>query len=322
MKCDYKVSVIIPVYNVEKYLCCCIDSVIGQSYGNLEIILIDDGSDDGSGAICEAYKEKDSRIRVLHQKNSGLSAARNRGLEIGTGEFISFIDSDDWIEEDFIETLVKKQQETGADLVMTGYCRMDEDRKPIGYYPLSEGILASSAEGVLQICMGLVPSYACNKLYKRRIFDSLRFIEGKLYEDVAVMHMIFSKCQKIAVAAGCGYCYRVRVGSTVHQDRNLIYAWEMFYKRYLDLDTIEVEDREAAKRYSLKRAAEYAFTVLYILPADLFDGANTSLEEVKRFWGENRKNIMKIDFLCYLRVVWPGGYLFLRKIIHLIRGKA
>ena len=130
------VSIIIPVYQVEKYLDKCIASVVGQTYQNLQIILVDDGSTDRSPAICDNWKEQDSRITVIHQPNGGLSRARNAGLKIATGEFVGLVDSDDWIEPLMIETLLSALQETAADIAVGGFEGFAEDSKSITYVKL------------------------------------------------------------------------------------------------------------------------------------------------------------------------------------------
>ena len=127
------VSIIIPVYQVEKYLDKCIASVVGQTYQNLQIILVDDGSTDRSPAICDGRKERDPRITVVHQPNGGLSRARNAGLKLATGEFIGFVDSDDWIEPDMVETLLTALQETDADIAVGGFEGFTEDSQSIHY---------------------------------------------------------------------------------------------------------------------------------------------------------------------------------------------
>ena len=163
------VSVIIPVYQVEKYLDKCIASVVGQTYQNLQIILVDDGSTDCSPAICDGWKERDPRITVVHQPNGGLSRARNAGLKIATGEFIGFVDSDDWIEPNMVECLLSSMQETDADIAVGGFEGFTEDSKSIPYaQPKSTKRSLYSAEEALKrllLLRGFIRNFVWNKLH-------------------------------------------------------------------------------------------------------------------------------------------------------------
>ena len=139
------ISVIVPVYNVEKYLRQCLDSVLAQTYRELEIILVDDGSTDGSGAICDEYATRDSRIKVVHQQNGGLSSARNAGLDLATGEYVAFVDSDDYIHETMLELLYQALVENNADTVICNFERVDEKGDVISVrslQPLANGVVS------------------------------------------------------------------------------------------------------------------------------------------------------------------------------------
>lgn len=206
------VSVIVPVYNVEKYLHQCVDSIINQTYRNLEIILVDDGSPDNCGAICDEYALKDRRILVIHQENQGLSAARNAGLDIASGDYIVFVDSDDWIAEDMIQLLLSRQEQTGADMVL---CNI----KPF-YPPQYKGwmrkVSCFGCEVLSQIEFSerLTEYYswiycvAWNKLYKKEIWEQLRFPLDHIHEDEATVHRVLERCSKIATIAQSLYYYR------------------------------------------------------------------------------------------------------------------
>jgi hypothetical protein len=175
------VSVIIPVYKVEDYLAECVDSVINQTYRNLEIILVDDGSPDGCGAMCDAYAAQDKRVRVLHKENGGLSSARNAGLEVMTGEWVLFVDSDDWIDLDTLETLLNRKDER-ADIIEFGYSYSFVDREDPQL--LFVDMLCSGREALSILVEGEKPmGLACDKLYRSSVIKNLRFIEGRYYED-------------------------------------------------------------------------------------------------------------------------------------------
>lgn len=209
-----KISVIVPVYNVEPYLRKCLDSIVGQTYRNLEIILVDDGSTDGSGAICEEYAEKDARVRTFHQKNFGVSSARNRGLAAATGEFIGWVDSDDWIEPDMYEYLLKHQQREQSDITVCG--RWEE----YPYRSLQRGWaqerVLNKEQALKQLLENdVMQNFLWDRLWKRELFADQRFPEGRTYEDIAVMHRLFLRAEEVLCLPEAKYHYRQRVGSIV-----------------------------------------------------------------------------------------------------------
>ena len=180
------VSIIIPVYNVEKYLDKCLDSVVNQTYTNLEIILVDDGSPDRCPAICDEWKSRDSRIKVIHQPNGGLSRARNAGLKIATGEFIGFVDSDDWIEPDMYETLLSTMLETGADIVVCNFYCEEVNSDAFIQKPKSPVIERYTAEEALKLLISektFIHPVVWNKLFRKHLLTNLLFPEDKIYED-------------------------------------------------------------------------------------------------------------------------------------------
>ena len=188
------VSVIIPVYKVEAYLAACVDSVINQTYRNLEIILVDDGSPDGCGAMCDAYAEQDERVRVIHKTNGGQSSARNAALEVMTGEWLLFVDSDDWIEPDTLEALLTRKDER-ADIIEFGYSYSFIDREePQLYFP--DIMLCSSREALSLLVEGKrTMGLMCDKLYRSSVIKNLRFLEGRHYEDTPfVIEALWQSC--------------------------------------------------------------------------------------------------------------------------------
>ena len=207
------ISIVIPVYKVDQYLEQCILSVLNQTYKNLEILLIDDGSPDQSGTICDEWAKKDSRIKVIHKENGGLSDARNTGLNICNGEFIAFVDSDDFIAPTMMEELIAVLKKEGADIAECNYlCFSDRQelfkkkaksiRKVTGY----------SAEEALDLLLDETEfKYVVwNKLYRKNILDSLRFEVGKLHEDVFFTYQVFGICKKIIKYEVPLYYYRQR----------------------------------------------------------------------------------------------------------------
>ncbi|KQC11224.1 MAG: hypothetical protein APR62_10305 [Smithella sp. SDB] len=202
------ISVIIPVYNISKYLERCVNSIIKQSYKNLEIMLVDDGSTDNSGEICDIYKEKDKRIRVIHKINGGLSSARNAGLFVIKGEYVGFVDGDDFIDEYMYETLLKAMLDNDADVVQTGYHHADEHGRiadtrtfrEAKYNNLADMFYAFFEEQNIHVGVW-------SKLYKSKIFRNVRFLEGHVFEDYAILPNILNECEKCIVINGAFYNY-------------------------------------------------------------------------------------------------------------------
>ena len=216
------VSIIIPVYNVEKYLDKCLDSVVNQTYTNLEIILVDDGSPDNCPAMCDAWMSRDSRINVIHQLNGGLSRARNAGLKIAAGEFIGFVDSDDWIEPEMFELLMTAIMETDADIAVCRYQQESVDSKGIKKVVVSsEKKLYSNEEALRLIIMGgsFIGTVVWNKLYRKSILANIRFPEGKIHEDNLWTPQIVGNSKLIVCIENSLYHYVIRKGSLSHDVR-------------------------------------------------------------------------------------------------------
>lgn len=192
------VSVIVPVYNVTLFLDRCIESIISQTYTNLEIILVDDGSTDDSGIKCEEYSKIDKRIIVIHRENGGLSAARNTGIDTASGEYITFIDSDDWIEPNFVEALLKIAKEYFADVVQCSFNYLGDNSSRYNGIRNSGNIICMDQEKAIQdiLINNHLFSSAWGKLYRMELFKDRRYPEGKLYEDIPVTYDILLHCNK------------------------------------------------------------------------------------------------------------------------------
>lgn len=203
------ISVIVPLYNVEKYLERCIDSIINQTYDNLEIILVDDGSTDRSGLICDQYKEQDTRIKVIHKKNGGASSARNQGMSIAKGSYIGFIDSDDYIAPDMYESLYQHMKE-GVDIVSCALLNISLRDKAV-LYGTDDAITLKTEEALHELLINRILSFsACNKLFKKEAIDHLSFPEGKVGEDLPFIYQAIKDCKKIVHTGKVKYfcCYR------------------------------------------------------------------------------------------------------------------
>lgn len=288
------ISVIIPVYQVEPYVARCIESILVQTLQDLEIILVDDGSTDESGRICDQYKVRDSRIKVIHQTNGGISAARNTGLDVAKGRYIGFIDSDDYIAPNMYELMYEAMHKKQVDLAVCNYEKVYEGdirQEERVEEKLQEQLIYTrkAALQAMQENRGCW-TYVNNKLYKREIFKALRFEEGRIYEDAFIMPKLMSKCEKIVTVPESLYFYVQRAGSILHTQFN--------EKR---LDKVTAFQQEAAlfraqNEYQLSRRAErdYINTLLwsyYILRKD-----QPKESEVLRAY---RKNFMKdYKYIC------------------------
>ncbi|MBR3108170.1 MAG: glycosyltransferase family 2 protein [Clostridia bacterium] len=218
MKNNALVSVIIPVFNVAPYLAESLDSVIHQTYKNLEIIMIDDGSTDGSGKICDDYAAADERILVIHQENKGLSSARNIGLDRMTGEAVAFLDSDDEYQPDFFQAMMDALIRENADLVMCQFSIHHTEEKmgpsnlmcverllPPGVYDRIDALHALAEERINQAVW--------NKLYLSKLWENIRFPDGHVFEDLVTAYKVIDRCEKICVVEHILYLFRKRPGS-------------------------------------------------------------------------------------------------------------
>jgi glycosyltransferase involved in cell wall biosynthesis len=217
MKENPKISIIIPVYNAAAYLAECLNSVLRQTYVNLEILLIDDGSTDGSAALCERFAARDGRIRVFHQENRGQSAARNRGLDAMTGELIAFVDADDIAEPDMLERLLEAL-DTGADLSICNICKIDATGAALSLCPIADNLLTQE-DFLTELLQPQAWFYVLpgGKLFRKALFENLRFPEGFIYEDEAVLYPIVARCCRVATVSGALYRYRCHAASTMGQ---------------------------------------------------------------------------------------------------------
>lgn len=213
-----KISIIVPIYNVEKYLNRCIESIVNQTYQNLEIILVDDGSPDQCPAICDQWALKDSRIKVIHKENGGLSDARNKGMEIASGDYIGFIDSDDWIHFQMYEKLYHILKQENADIVSCDFQRVNRiENKEMNYYKEDGEIKSYCTEKALEALIiehGL-QQVVWNKLYKRDLLDNIYFPYGKYNEDEFWSYQVIARAKKTVTTSYQGYYYFQRQDSII-----------------------------------------------------------------------------------------------------------
>ncbi len=216
------ISVIIPIYNVEKYLEKCIKSVINQTYTNIEIILVNDGSTDSCREICEKYEKLDSRIRVINKENGGLSDARNVGINFSTGDYLAFIDSDDYVSDDYVEYLYNIICEKNVDISVCGFLEVTEDGKLVNNSEENNIKVFTDSDAIeTMLYQREFDHSAWGKLYKRNLFDNLRFPKGKLFEDIAIMYEIVSKVKNVGFGSKKNYYYLIRKDSIMNKEFNI-----------------------------------------------------------------------------------------------------
>ncbi len=214
MKENPLITVIVPVYRIEKYLDQCMKSLCSQTYEHLEIILVDDGSNDGCPAMCDAYADRDSRILVIHKKNGGLSDARNVALDVAKGEYIAFLDGDDYVAPDWIACLYNAIQQHNCEIAVCGHYVVNGEKCTHGTPPVEQTRVYPKKEALLLLLEDeVLRNYVWDKLYKRELFAQVRFPVGRSYEDSAVMYLLFDRAQTICQVPEYLYYYIKRSGS-------------------------------------------------------------------------------------------------------------
>ncbi len=325
MLCDNwgLVSVIVPIYKVEKYLNKCVDSLLKQTYKNLEIILVDDGSPDNCGKICDRYKEKDKRIKVIHKTNGGLSDARNIGVDYSTGDFISFIDSDDFVSPIFVERMLNAMVKTGADIVSTDYniarfidldeetVRLDEE------YDETNTSVLTVDEALRLLLYQRIPNGAPFRLYRRYVFNELVFPCGIIFEDVAIVHKLFMKVNRIALVHEKMYAYRLRKDGIVRSGFSLDKMVVVSITRNLYEDIVNYNPE--LKKAACSRAFAQNFHVFLQIPAEYKQEKCIVFEELKKYRmmviiDENKNVRVKNRIGAFISLLGPDISMMLGKV--------
>lgn len=257
------ISVIVPIYKVEMYLDKCIESLINQTYKNLEIILVDDGSPDRCPEICESWARKDERIKVIHKKNGGLSDARNAGLAVAKGEYISFIDSDDWIDLQFYE-IMKNLIDSGADIAVCSVVLTDDEESDLGIQKSDDCELDTVLSMKHLVNEDILRQTVWNKLYRKKVIEEIPFLVGKCNEDDFWTYQVISKANKVKCCSRGLYFYRQRINSIM----NVTYS-----RKRLD----EIEARKRRYMYIVENFPElineekksFFFSILYAYQSSL-----------------------------------------------------
>ena len=260
---DEKISIIVPIYNVEKYIKKCIDSIIVQTYTNIEIILVDDGSPDNCGKICDEYKEKDSRIRVIHKENTGVSGSRNIGLQNITGTYVTFIDADDYIEKDMIEILYKALKEYNADISICGTNDLKSNYELKRQSKCKQIVEMDKKNALKELLNEQVFTCVCwAKLYNAKLFETLKFNEQtKIAEDLEILYKILDKCNKVVYVPENKYNYLLRENSATKEKFNKDWIREIEISKEI-LNFIE-KNYSDIYEYAAKRYVRINITCVY-----------------------------------------------------------
>lgn len=314
------ISVIVPVYNVDQYLCKCIDSIKKQTYSNLEIILVDDGSTDKSGQLCDELAKSDSRIRVVHKKNGGLSDARNAGIEIASGEYLGFVDADDYIDLNMYESMISLLQKYKADIAVCGINYVTDGK--VQKISCLDEVKEYNTNDALStyFLTNEINASACNKLFSTRLFECVRFPFGKKYEDIAVMHLLLEKANKIVHCGEAFYYYLNRAGSITkvnfsRKDVDLISIRKEINNYYtLDSEYHLLSEKALAEAYlvTLNKLILYNCEKEY---RDIYNECKQSLKSMNRQLARNpffsNKERLKLGLVVYISPVY-------KIIIHVI----
>ena len=293
------ISVVVPIYNVERFLPICIESIISQSYKKLQIILVDDGSTDNCGNICNEYASRDERLEVIHKQNGGLSDARNVGINKAKGEYIAFVDSDNYIEKSMYKDMYNLIDKRKADVCICNFYNVEGNNK-ILKNP-NKGIQEYDKISILKEILldTKIQSYAWNKLYKKEVFNNIKYPVGRKYEDIGTTFYILEKCNKIIVTGKPEYYYLNRKDSIVNNvnEQTIIDYIELIIKRY---DYIEKNLKELDK-YNKYYLAKTLITAYYDIKS-LKDIKSETQKLFDKLYEKVRKNLESDgkEFIDYL----------------------
>lgn len=288
------ISIIVPVYNVEKYIDRCVKSIIKQKYENIEIILVNDGSTDNSGYLCDKWKDIDKRIQVIHKKNGGLSDARNAGLNICSGKFVGFVDSDDWIDSNMYQEMYKLIKQYKSDICMCRIEKTENTRKIITreFNYTKEPYLFNKEEALEELFKDKIDVSSCSKLYNVELFKETQFPFGKTNEDFAILYKLFLKSQKIVYTKQVFYYYIERENSITTS----VFNKQQFDKYYNCLSMLEYIKNNAPSMLSLAKHYTWyqGFCLLKTLYLNKLDGLY--IKECKSLQKMLTRNILNILF--------------------------
>ena len=295
-----EISVIVPVYNCEKYLEKCINSILSQTFDDLELILINDGSSDNSGKVCDYFKETDSRIKVIHQKNMGVSVARNVGLDISNGKYIGFIDGDDYIESDMYEFLYNNIKKNEAEVAICGieniFIKNDGSEKLIHQTSDFSGVKVLNGEEAFSESLKskIFSVNPVNKLFDKKLFDGKRFPEGKISEDAFLIPKVLSKASKVVCSSDIKYYY-VRHENSITTSSFFEKDWNVTEAYFNHLNTVKKHYPKLIKEAEFR----YFWSYTYVLDKMIVSKNKVNKSDYDKAIKFIKKNILKIIFNPY-----------------------
>ncbi|MBS4179142.1 glycosyltransferase [Lederbergia citrea] len=331
-----RISLVVPIYKVEPYIHKCIDSILEQTFTDFELILVNDGSPDRCGEICDEYAKNDPRIKVIHKENGGLSSARNAGIDIAKGKYIGFIDSDDYIDKKMYEILYKNVEEQQSDLVVCDVIKVNVDDNTAIKQSAYKGYRINNFTNIQTLNKLYIPKgnntfdpmgrtgeqwiFAVNKLYKRSLFQSLKYKEGRIYEDEYMIHKMYYQCTKITSISAKLYYYVQRPDSIVYSP----YSIKKFDRVYALKDRVDFFKRIKQKHLyekALKCYVEVLFWNYFAAKSEL-SGVDKDLELLKKTLDKNITSIIgnpyfswKQKMMVTLFIINPSVYIRFSNII-------
>ena len=327
---EYKVeiSIIVPVYNVEQYLSRCIDSILQQSFEDYEIILVNDGSKDNSGQICNDYVQKDSRIKIINQENAGLAISRRNGFRKSNGKYIMFVDSDDWIDKDTLKDMYKRAEENESEIVCMQFRRVNEKGRKKDYGFKFDPIICEKKEDMVyhMHTTRYISSSACTKLIRRDIMDSISFpINLAIGEEHNMVAQLILNADRVIIVDDIYYNYFFRSNSISHSGYNSKYDYSL--DNYIEIEN-KFENMFPSYKTSLRSFyAEYEMAVVTAMCRNSVYNWNT-IKKLRSVLTHGMKDILisrntavYFKISAFLIAYFPHIFIVLFRIVHLITGR-
>lgn len=325
-----KISIIVPVYKAEPYLRKCIDSILNQTFKEFELILVNDGSPDKSGEICDEYANKDIRIKVIHKKNGGQSSARNEGLNIAKGDYIGFVDSDDWLDRDMFRVLYENIIETGSDISICGTRDIKKQQDIRNQVGESKTIIYEDKNKIFSIMFSqnIFGWGPCNKLYKKNKIKNLRFLQGRIYEDVVYNLIAFSSALKVVSTSAKKYNY-LQINSSTTRNEVTLKRLDLAYNILENYKILPIEYQKLWLRDVYKTLflviVEVVNEKTIIKNKEIFKSIDNILKEnkliLKEVELEDKNQEIVFKFIKINSFIFALGYRILKDLKNIFRKK-